>query len=162
MARAAFTGGNKLAKIEGLPELQRNIATVIDAATGEKVRQVWMAAAKIVRDRARTLAPELAVPHKGHVAGILKRAIFAADGDKGKPNVIVGVAYGIAPHAHWMEYGTGERSTGIKKGRKTGKLEHRTGVVKPQPYMRPALAQTRQAMISSMADGYRKLLAEAV
>jgi len=161
MARTAFTGRNKLAKIEGLPDLQKQIGAVIDAATGEKVRKIWMGAAMILRDRARALAPELREARKGKTAGLLRRAIFAADGDKAKPNVIVGIAYGLAPHAHWMEYGTGERITGSKKGKKTGKREHSTGAVRPQPYMRPALAQTRQEMITYMAEGYRKLIAGA-
>lgn len=49
-----------------------------------------------------------------------------------------------APHAHLVEFGTGPR---FKK--KTGAF---TGVMPPQPFMRPAWDQNREAVLAGLSD----------
>lgn len=142
MARSLATPKNKLVVAEGLGELQAKISRVIDRTGGKEAKRIWMGGALVLRDEARDLAPVLQKPKKGRVAGLLRSAIYAAYGDPTKPNVIVGVNYKIAPHAHFVEYGT-------KRG------------MPAQPFMRPALAATRAKVISIIAEGYRKLIDEA-
>jgi HK97 gp10 family phage protein len=166
MARSLATPKNKLAVAVGLPELQKRIADLINAvdgkSAGREVKKVWMRAALVVRDEARSRAPLIksdpAHPKKWQAPGILKKAIFAAYGKDTAPNVIVGVNYGMAPQAHWIEFGTAERQTGDMKGKSTGKHAANRGSVPPQPYMRPALAAARAQAIEIMAAGYRDLI----
>ena len=165
MARSVVTPKGKAARIEGLPELQAKIAKILDRTTGKDLKRVWMNAALVLRDEARDMAPVLKKPHKGHVAGLLRSAIFAAYGDPAKPNVLVGVNYRIAPYAHLVEFGgkegKGPRMTGDIKGRKTGNRVQSTGYMPAQPFMRPALTATRSKCVAIIAEGYQKLIEEA-
>jgi len=145
MARNALTRGGKAVRIEGIAELQANIAKILDRAAGKEAKRIWMKAALVLRDEARDLAPVIREP-KTHpkpwqVPGTLKAAVFAAYGDASKPNVIVGVNYKKAPQAHWIEFGTSK--------------------IPAQPYMRPALTATRSMMVAIIAEGYRSLIEEA-
>lgn len=141
MARSVITPKGAAARIEGLPELQAKMAKIIDSSSGIEAKHVWMKAALVLRDEARDLAPVLKKPKKGHIAGLLKSAIFAAYGDPAKPNVLVGVNYRIAPHAHWVEFGNAHMPA--------------------QPFMRPALTATRSMCVAIIAEGYRKLIEES-
>jgi HK97 gp10 family phage protein len=166
VARSVVTPKGRAARIEGLPELQAKITKILDRTTGKQVKRVWMDAALVLRDAARGMAPVLKKPHKGHVAGLLKSAIFAAYGDPAKPNVLVGVNYRIAPYARLVEYGgskksKGPRMTGDIKGRPTGNRVQSTGYMTAQPFMRPALTATRSKCVAIIAEGYQKLIEEA-
>lgn len=141
MARSLATPKNKLVVAEGLGELQAKISRVIDRASGKEVKRIWMGGALVLRDEARDLAPSLKRPKKGRVAGLLRAAIYAAYGDPSKPNVLVGVNYKMAPHAHWLEFGNSR--------------------IPAQPYMRPALLATRAKVIAIIAGGYRDLIDKA-
>lgn len=99
-----------------------------------------MAGALIVRDEARDLAPV--------DTGLLRDSIFAAYGDKKKPDVLVGVNTRKAI-----------RTT------KEGKTRTYAGVVEfgddthtPQPFMRPAVSATRPVVARIL----KEKLAEAV
>lgn len=149
MARSVITPKGRQVRIEGLAELQNNIANLMSRATGTEVKKIWMQAALDLRDAARDYAPiakedivhyEKGQPKRIIKPGALRAAIFAAYGEKDKPNVLVGVNYRIAPHAHWIEFGNSR--------------------IPPQPYMRPALSLMRSSAVSTIAEGYRKLLIE--
>jgi HK97 gp10 family phage protein len=138
MARRIITPKGKSVRLEGLPELQAKISAIIDRSTGREVKKIHMGGALVLRDEARDLAPILQKPKKGRVAGLLRSAIFAAYGKESTPDVLVGVNYRIAPHAHWLEFGNVR--------------------IPAQPYMRPAITATRSKIVAVIAEGYRKLL----
>jgi HK97 gp10 family phage protein len=149
VARRVVTSRGRAVRIEGLPELQDKLADLIDRATAKEVKKIWMQAALELRDEARNNAPVAKEPIKHYekgetprliMPGALKSAIFAAYGAQGKQDVLVGVNYKIAPHAHWLEFGNSR--------------------IPPQPYMRPAITATRSTIVAIIADGYRKLLIE--
>lgn len=147
MARSVITPRGRQVRIEGLAELQNNIATLMSRATGKEVKKIWMQAALDLRDAARDYAPvakepithyEKGQPPRTIQPGALRAAIFAAYGETDKPNVLVGVSYRKAPHAHWVEFGNARMAA--------------------QPYMRPALSLMRSDCVATIAEGYRKLL----
>lgn len=149
MARNLVTRGGKAAQIEGIPELQEKISAIINRATGDQVKKIWMQAALEMRDAARDYCPvapgpithyEKGKPPRIIPPGLLKSAIFAAYGERDKPDVLMGVNHRIAPHAHWLEFGNSR--------------------IPAQPYMRPAISLMRSTCVQIIADGYRKLLIE--
>jgi HK97 gp10 family phage protein len=149
MARNVITSKGRQVRIEGLAELQNNVATLMSRATGKEVKKIWMQAALDLRDAARDYAPiakedivhyEKGQPKRIIKPGALRAAIFAAYGERDKPNVLVGVSFRAAPHAHWIEFGNSR--------------------IPPQPYMRPALSLMRSSCVSTIAEGYRRLLIE--
>lgn len=155
MARSLVTPKNKIAVAEGLPELQKRIAEVLNRGTvaGFELKKVWMRGAVIIRDEAKRLAPVIQDPPANlkpwQRPGSLRDAIYAAYGKETSPNVIIGVNYRKAPQAHWMEFGTEDRHTKAGANR---------GSVSPRPYMRPALFAKRAEAVSVMAEGYRELI----
>lgn len=143
MARRILTAKGKAVRLEGIPELAANVnkllATVGGSkgrAVGQEVKHVLMGGALVVRDEARDLVPVR--------TGKLKSAIFADYGDPKKPDVLVGVNYRIAPHAHLVEYGA------------------RGGQMPPQPYMRPAITATRSKVANIVAEGFRKIVEDTL
>lgn len=149
MARRIVTPKGRQVRIEGLAELREKAAVIISRAVGKDVKKIWMQAALELRDAAREYAPVAAGPithyAKGQppqtiMPGALKAAIFAAYGKDSAPDVLVGVNYKIAPHAHWLEFGNSR--------------------IPPQPYMRPAISLMRARAVQIIADGYRTLLIE--
>ena len=117
-------------KIEGVEEIQRNIGKVLDRATGEEIKKTYMRGAMILVREAKSIVPVL--------TGKLRDAIFAAYGDPSKSNVIVGVKYKKAPHAHLVEFGT------VKAG--------------PHPYMRPAISASRSSIAATIIEGFKRIV----
>jgi HK97 gp10 family phage protein len=161
VARRVVTGKGKAVRLEGLAKLQEQMAGLMEfgenggsanRATGQEVKRIYMGAALLLRDEARSRAPILKSEVKGHVPGLLKKAIFAAYGEPTKPSVLVGVNYKIAPHAWLVEFGTSQRST------KSGKS---TGIGPAQPFMRPALTAVRSKCVAIIAEGLRGLIEKA-
>src|SRR3954464_13532801 len=114
MARNVITSKGRQVRIEGLAELQNNVATLMSRATGKEVKKIWMQAALDLRDAARDYAPvakedivhyEKGQPKRIIKTGALRAAIFAAYGETDKPNVLVGVNRRMAPHNEWLEFG---------------------------------------------------------
>lgn len=143
MARNVLTGKGKAVRLEGIPEIAANVNKLLKTVGGDKgrkvgdeVKRVLMGGALVVRDEARDLVPVR--------TGKLKSAIFAAYGDEKQPNVIVGVNYRIAPHAHLVEFGA------------------RGGEMPPQPYMRPAVTATRSKVANIVAEGFKKIVDETL
>ena len=149
MARNVVTARGAQVVFEGLPELQAKMAELMNRATGQEVKKIWMQAALVLRDAARDYAPiaagpithyEKGQPQRTIKPGLLRAAIFAAYGKPEAPNVLVGVNDKMAPHAHWLEFGNAR--------------------IPAQPYLRPALVLMRSACVEIIADGYRRLLFE--
>lgn len=130
----------KAFRIEGIAEIQANIAKVMNRAVGTAAKDVYYRAGVILRDRARANAPYDPGRKKGTH---LRDAIFCGRGDPTKPNVLVGVRYKVpgAPHAHLVEFGTSKWA---------GK-----------PYFRPALAQSGPQIASTIKDGLLKIINDA-
>lgn len=139
-----YTSRSKAAQWEGLPELQQRIAKVIDRASGQEVRRTLIAAAELLKDEARKLAPISKEPHKfGGVTfepGSLRNAVHVRYGRKDKPEAFVWVSKRLAPYQHLVEYGTSKMAA--------------------EPFWRPARKNTSAAMISLIANGMRKIIAE--
>jgi HK97 gp10 family phage protein len=123
----------KALRFEGMEAVLAKLANVVDKVTGKAAKEVFLAAGIKLRDGARARVPVR--------TGKLKKAIFASRGDENKPNVLVGVNYKIAPHAHLVEYGTVRTH--------------------PHPYLRPALAVTAAEMRQIIEGGLRRIIQEA-
>lgn len=152
MARRVVTPKGRAVRLIGLNKVYEQMEAVINRTTAPEVKRIYMGAALVLRDEARDLAPLLKKATKGHVPGLLKKAIFAAYGDPSKASVIVGVNYKIAPHAHMIEFGTGPRTD--SKG-------HNRGSVPAQPFMRPALTASRTKCVAIITEGLRNLIEKA-
>lgn len=141
-SRRSVTGeARKALQIEGLEEIQDRLAAIMNGVTGRQVKDVYYAAGRRLRDRARANAPYDTGRKKGTH---LRDAIFVDRGDGNKPNVLVGVRYfpNGAPHAHLVEYGSARNSG--------------------HPYMRPAIAQEAAAIASDIKQGLLKIIEDAV
>jgi HK97 gp10 family phage protein len=135
MPRNVLTKRGKAVRWEGIPELTARVNKIltrfdVNKGTADGLKRALMGGALVLRDEARDLVPVK--------TGKLKSAIFAAYGDDRKPNVLVGVNYNIAPHAHLVEYGTSHSAA--------------------HPYMRPAITATRSKIANIVADGLKKVL----
>lgn len=132
MARRIITPRGRQSRLEGMAEIQERLSAIVSRSTGIEVKRVYMRGAIMLRDAAKGLAPVK--------TGRLRDAIFASYGDRAKPDVLVGVNYKKAPHAHLVEYGTSHSA--------------------PHPYMRPAIRTVRNAVVSTIAEGLRQVLTE--
>lgn len=131
MARAVVTKTNlrrtsKSIGIEGLDETLQNIANVLDKTSAEQLKGVYLKAGQVLRDRAKQNAP--------YRTGTLQGAIFAARGKPEKSNVLVGVNRKKAPHGILLEYGTSR--------------------MRPRPFFRPAITETRPQMTEIIVNGF--------
>lgn len=140
MANQVLTA--KLVRVEGIDELVRNVAKILDRTKAEKLKDTFMVAAKIVRDEVKDLAPVRKVPAGligGRKPGFLREQIFAAPGDPRQPNVLVGVSKAF--------YGA--------------LLERGTSKMSARPFFRPAIVASRATAARVIGDGLRKVIDEA-
>jgi hypothetical protein len=149
MARAAVSKG-LLGKVGaevgvyGVDDIKKAIAAKLSQMTGMEAKRVFMRAAMVMVVEAKDLAPKK--------SGLLRDAIYAAYGDPRKPNVIVGVNYRKAPHAHWEEYGhiqTGHGGRGKGRGIK---------FIQGSAFMRRSLVSARPTMAATIAEGLKALV----
>ena len=133
----ARKGLRKAFKLEGIEEIQANVANVINATTGKQAKDVYVAAAVYGKNQVVPLVP------RGKT-GNLRRAIFAARGDENKPDALLGVNYRIAPYAHLVEFGHGG--------------PHPAG---PHPYMRPGVTRAIPGIAQIIKDGLLKVIEDA-
>ena len=125
----------KSLRFEGMKEVQENLGRVLNAATGKEMKKVMMAAALVARDSIRSLTPVK--------TGRLQKAVFAAYGDDNVPNVLVGMNYKIAPHAHLVEFG------------------HAGKAAQPHPYFRPGITRAAPAMKPILEQGFKRVIEDA-
>ena len=149
MARSAVSKG-LLGKVGaevgvyGIEGIKANIAAKLNQMTGMSAKRVFMRAAMQLVNEAKDIVPV--------DTGRLRDAIFAAYGDPRKPNVIVGVNYKKAPHAHLIEYGhiqTGHGGKGKGRGIK---------FIPGSAFMRRALVSARPTMAATIAEGLKALV----
>lgn len=152
MARTLFTSRKKAAQIEGLPELQKRLAAVIDRATGERIKKAQMAAAIRLRDAIKATVPIAEESSNVGPAGALQSAIRAKYGDRTKNFVTVYIDRKVAPQALWLEYGTNQRFT-KQNGANRGK-------VPSIGFWRSGIRKNKAAIIQQLAEGYRRILTE--
>lgn len=131
--------------IEGLKEIQENLSKVVSASTGRQMKEVYYDAGVMLRDQARANAPYDDERKRGTH---LKDAIFVDWGVDSKPNVLVGVSYGLrgrkgAPHAHLIEYGWINRAGRRESGK---------------PFMRPAIASTGPRIADHIKNGFLEII----
>lgn len=149
MATRRRLGGRILTKkalqVEGIPELVANANKLMrdcgynNAVVAQELKQGIMAGALIIRDEARDLVPVK--------TGRLRSAIFAAYGDKRKPDVLVGVNTRIPVDPEHPE-----------SGNYAGIVEFGDDERAPQPYMRPAINATRPIVARVMSERLRKAI----
>jgi HK97 gp10 family phage protein len=129
-ANSLSRDARKAFKVEGLDEILANMSKVLNKTSGAEAKEVYLAAALKLRDKARQ--------NVNVVTGNLRRGIFAARGDENKSNALVGVNYRIAPHAHLVEYGTVRMAA--------------------RPYLRPALTMTGPEIARMIREGLLKII----
>lgn len=132
-------------RIEGLAELRANLLKLPKDIQGRPLRSAVSAAAKVVQDRAKQLAPEK--------TGRLKRAIYRtrsrSESSRVQETHIVGVRAGKrhqkknrdAYYWRFLEFGTSHQ--------------------RARPYMRPAFDSTRQQQLETLRDRLAKAIARA-
>jgi len=123
--------------IYGIGKLRNVFLEMPAKLTSPEAMDLYKRAGKIARDRARELCPYDPKRKRGvH----LRDAIFVDARYRGKPSVLVGVNYRLAPHAHLVEYGT---------VRWAGK-----------PFFRPAVAQTASTVRAMLRQGIAEIIAK--
>jgi len=116
-------------KLEGMAKLMALFATSSRTIGGEKSSKILLKGAKLIKNRARQLAPQ-------GPTGNLKRGIVAKRFKSeipGKPGAFVATDYRIAPHAHFIEYGTVKSPA--------------------RPFLRPALDNSQAEVMTIIAKG---------
>lgn len=138
----------KGSRVEGLEEIQENLARVIDSTTGRHAKNVYVKAALYGKTviRGQIYARGL------HVTGNLDHGVYAANGDDNKPNALLGMNYRIAPHAHIVEFGT------VLRHLKSGKS---TGIMPAQPYFRPGITLASPGMGAITKEGLAEVIENA-
>ena len=134
-------------RIEGLDEVLNRIEKIGSVA---QAQQALGQACALVERAAKQKAP------KGE--GDLRRSITS------KVEGLVGIVFTPLEYAPYVEYGTGihaEGGNGRKdvpwayEDEKTGELIWTSGQ-EPQPYMRPALYDNKQAILAILMEGFTK------
>lgn len=132
-----------------MEEVSRKIKSLVSALEGKDVEDVLLAGARIIRDEAKALAP------KGDT-GRLKRSIKAKRGKRrGKLFSVAfcAVDFKIAPHAPFVEYGTGPRK--LKSGKSVGQMP-------ATPFFRPAIDTKKGEVAQVVNAGLARLIGKAV
>jgi HK97 gp10 family phage protein len=127
-------------KIDGVDEMYDTLERILkytDGSAGAMLKEEFMKAATILRDRAKQLVPVR--------TGRLRDAIFATKKAIERPNVLAGVSRRgprAAPYANIVEYG------------RHGAQAH--------PFFRPAITSTRGAMAKAIVEGFQRVIAHAL
>jgi HK97 gp10 family phage protein len=123
----------------GQREVIAKLKEVINATNAREVKQVYYEAGTILRDQIRANAP---YDPKRKSGTHLRDAVFVDEGREDAPDVLVGVNYRKAPHAHLVEFGS------VKTAAK--------------PYFRPAISQSIPRITQKIKDGLLAVIAKAV
>jgi len=137
-------------KMDGLDELNKDLEKLANAFVSDEVEKSSLDAAEIIRAEAERNAP------KGPT-GNLKRSLIKKllKRRAGQPApAIAAVDRKIAPHAHWIEFGTGPRYQ-----KKTGKY---VGSVPARPFFRPALMTKGKSVANRLHGDLKKMVDKAV
>jgi hypothetical protein len=97
------SGARKGFAIDGLPELRKSLAGMINAVSAKEVKQIALGGGRIVASAIRQESPY----DPKRTEGIhLRDAVFLGGGKEDKPDVLVGVSLRKAPHGLLVEFGT--------------------------------------------------------
>lgn len=121
-------------RFEGMKELQNALADILDATSGKEAKDVFYEAGAVLAGQIRANAPL-------GKTGRLKASVFVGRGIETKPNVLVGVRYRMAPHAHLVEWGHGGSHP-----------------APPHPFVRPAVSQRRNEVQQIIRDGLGNII----
>ncbi len=144
MAKSAVTLPSlKKTGIAGIREMRDTIGHIISKTEGEALKVIFREAAELLKSALIQNAPGPSKGNKRFPAGTLKAGIFIADGPGTKPNVLVGVGRkrGAAYLGIWNEFGT------VK--------------MRPNPFFRKSINQTKPAMAQIIAHGIRDAVEKA-
>lgn len=135
-AEIGVDASDVLAKVAALLKKIGGSQSGRQAVGQEFKRRVMIPSALIGKREIQDLAPVGKEPESGRI----KKAVFVDYGDPKKPNVVLGMNYKIAPHAHWLEYGT------VK--------------MRPQSYFRTGITSSRSAMAATMLSNAKEFITE--
>lgn len=136
LPKRASTLARRATKFEGMNEVLDNLSNLVNSVNGQEAKDVFVRAAVECRDTIRSLTPV--------ETGRLRQGVFAAAGDPGKSDALVGMNYKIAPHAHLVEYGHAGPHP-----------------APPRPYFRPGLVMATDKVRQILSDGLRRIVENA-
>ena len=134
--RGVTSAARKALTIEGIDEIQENLARVLNSTTGAAAKKVYVEAAEHGRDVILPLVPVK--------EGRMRASLFAGPGDSNKPNALLGVNGRIAPHFQAVEYGHAGPHP-----------------APPHPSFRPGLARAGPGMSAIIKTGLLKVIEDA-
>jgi len=149
-------------KLTGIDNIQDMLAELPKATNKNVVRRAMMDAAEPMAEHAADLAPVLGGDLSEGITVTTQIVKSQADDTRrpGKDEVraFVGANYrpgtdGYAPHAHLVEFGTGERQH--KSGKSVGQMP-------AQPFMRPAFDGGKDTFISRFSTALLEQVNKAV
>lgn len=160
MARSAVSK-TSLLKVEGLEvligKIEKIIANTQGGEAGKKLKRVYFDAAALHSNQVRANIQGLDATAR--TKEVLTAMVVTNEGPESKPNAIskMSQAAGIrklgkgvrVPNPYWFEFGTVPRSTGTGANR---------GMMKPKPFFRPALQQSRARVIDKLKSGFEKVI----
>jgi HK97 gp10 family phage protein len=123
--------------------MRDTVGHIINKTEAEALKAVFHEAAELLKMALIQNAPGPSLGNKKFPAGTLKAGIFVADGPGRKPNVLVGVGRkkGAAYLGIWNEFGT--------------------KWMRPNPFFRRSVNQTKPAMAQIIARGIRDAVGKA-
>ncbi len=130
-----------------MAEVSRKIQSLVSALEAKDVEDVLLAGARIIRDDAKARAPVK--------SGRLKKSIKAKKGKRRHKlfaTAFASVDFKIAPHAPFVEYGTGPRK--LKSGKSVGQMP-------AKPFFRPAIDARKDEVARVVEEGLARLIGRA-
>jgi len=124
-------------KIDGLKELEKDFKRLTKCFKPEEIKKVAVDSAEIIRADAERRAP-LGPTGKLKKSNVVK----TLDRNKKRPAAIAAVDRKVAPHAHFMEFGTSKMAA--------------------KPFFRPAVETQGDKAASKFRDSLEKLVKKAV
>ena len=124
-------------RIDGLKDLEKDFKRLTKSFKPEEVKKASMEAAQIIRDEAERRAP------LGPTGNLKKsNVVKPLNKDKKKPSAIAAVDRKVAPHAHFVEFGTSKMTA--------------------RPFFRPAVELEGPKAAQKFRDSLKKLVEKAV
>jgi hypothetical protein len=135
-----------------IDKMEKIIAATSGGQQGAKLKRVYFNAAAIHSNQVRANIQNLNVSDT--LKETLRLSVVTNEGPEEYPNGISAIRQETMTHQldqnpYWFEYGTVPRATGKGANR---------GMVKPTPFFRPAIQQSRTAVLESLTTGLKKLI----
>ncbi len=146
--------------IEGLAELEEDVRRMAKSVNADNVEPLLAEGARMIRDRARELAPVK--------LGVLRRAVIykklSRRGANRPAPYLVGVDRKKAPHAFIVEHGSPGRFKKQSKGKASfrRRLGASSGPMPARPFLRPAWDELKDDAYTVVRDGIKREIEEAI